>query len=172
MIENVGAYLKGLINVDLGPGALFGLLVLVFLLLYGLSLGRTRALISLLAIYIAYALQSVFPYFENLQDVIVFSPFPYFIRIAFFLIFYAVVFVVLNRSLVKHRMSMKEFSVFWVSLVSVLQLGILISVVLSFIPSGELTIFSPALMGLFAGTTALFFWFLAPVILLVFMRRR
>ena len=41
---------------------LFGLLFLIVILLWGFSLGRTRALVSLLSIYIAFVIEEAFPY--------------------------------------------------------------------------------------------------------------
>ena len=156
---------------SLGPEALFGILVVVFILLYGLSLGRTRALVSLLGIYIAYVLQAIFPYFSELHDALRFSPEMYLTRVALFFVFYLTVFAILNRSLVKHRLTMKEFSIIWVSLISLLQLGILLSIVLNFIPIDKLTMFPENLSGYFAEQRALFFWLTAPVVLLISMRR-
>jgi len=170
-VEIVESYLERFSNLNLGPEMLFGILVVVFLLLYGLSLGRTRALVSLLGIYIAYVLQAIFPYFLELHDALRFSPEMYVTRIALFLVFYLTVFAILNRSLVKHRLTMKEFSIFWVSLISLLQLGILVSIVLNFIPVDKLTIFPEYLSGYFAEQRALFFWLTAPVLILIMMRR-
>ena len=170
-MEIVKSYLEKFSNLSLGPEMLFGILVVVFLLLYGLSLGRTRALVSLLGIYIAYALQAIFPYFSELHDALRFSPEMYLTRVALFFVFYLTVFAILNRSLVKHRLTMKEFSIFWVSLISLLQLGILVSIILNFIPVDKLTIFPEYLSGYFAEQRALFFWLTAPVVLLISMRR-
>jgi len=153
------------------PAMLFGGLVLVCLLLYGLSLGRTRALISLLAIYIAYVLQAMFPYLSELHDAIRYSPELYVTRILLFLIFYIIVFAILNRSLAKQRLTMKEFSFFWVLLISLLQLGMLISVILNFIPSDKLTIIPEYLLEYFADQRALFFWLAIPIAILISMRR-
>ena len=170
-MDIVKPYLEKFSSLNLGPEALFGILVVVFLLLYGLSLGRTRALVSLLGIYIAYALQAIFPYFSELHDALRFSPEMYLTRVALFFIFYLTVFAILNRSLVKHRLTMKEFSIFWVSLISLLQLGILVSIILNFIPVDKLTIFPEYLLGYFSEQRALFFWLTAPVVLLISMRR-
>ena len=60
-IPNLNLATSSNFNFNFSPSGLFAILVLIFLLLYGLSLGRTRALISLLGIYIAYAIMSVFP---------------------------------------------------------------------------------------------------------------
>ena len=164
------ASLSGL-NFDLGPESLFGLLVVVFLLLYGLSLGRTRALMSLLSIYIAYVLQATFPYFSELHQAVRFSPEMYMTRIALFLLFHITIFAILNRSLVKHHLTMKEFSIFWVSLISLLQLVILASIILNFIPKDQITMLPQSLLGLFAEQRSLFFWLTAPVLILIAMRK-
>lgn len=170
-MEIVNLYLAKLSSFNTGPEVLFGILIGIFLLLYGLSLGRTRALISLLAIYIAYVLQAMFPYFSELHSIIRISPELYVTRIFLFLLFYVLVFAILNRSLVKHRLTMKEFSFFWVSLISLLQLGILISVIVNFIPADRLDMFPEYLLGYFAEQRALFFWLTAPVVILITMRR-
>lgn len=170
-MEIVNSYLEKFSALNLGPEMLFGILVVVFLLLYGLSLGKTRALVSLLGIYIAYVLQAIFPYFPELHDALRFFPEMYLTRVVLFFIFYLTVFAILNRSLVKHRLTMKEFSIFWVSLISLLQLGILISIIFNFIPVDKLTIFPEYLLGYFAEQRALFFWLTAPVVLLISMRR-
>src|SRR3989344_2716053 len=86
-------------------------------------------------------------------------------------VFYLTVFAILNRSLVKHRMTMKEFSFFWVSFISLLQLGMLLSIILNFFPSDKLTMFPPSVLIYFGEQKALFGWLLAPVVLLIFMRR-
>jgi hypothetical protein len=170
-VELLASYLEKFSSLNIGPEMLFGLLAAIFLLLYSLSLGRTRALVSLLAIYIAYVLQAIFPYFSELHSAIRFSPEMYITRVGLFLIFYVVIFAILNRSLVKHRLTMKEFSLFWVSLISLLQLGILVSVILNFIPVDKLSIFPEYLLGYFAEQRALFFWLTAPVVILITMRR-
>lgn len=170
-MELVNSYIQKFSSLRLGPESLFGILIVVFLLLYGLSLGRTRALVSLLGIYIAYVLQAIFPYFSELHDAVRFSPEMYLTRVALFFVFYLTVFAILNKSLVKRRLTMNEFSIFWVSLISLLQLGILVSIVLNFIPVDRITIFPEYLLGYFAEQRALFFWLTAPVVILIMMRR-
>lgn len=163
--------MEKLSSLNVGPEMLFGLLAVIFLLLYGLSLGRTRALISLLAIYIAYVLQAIFPYFSELHNTMRLPVEMYVTRIAIFFIFYIVIFAILNRSLAKHRLTMKEFSIFWVSLISLLQLGILVAIVLNFIPVDKLSLFPEYLLGYFAEQRALFFWLTAPIVILITMKR-
>jgi hypothetical protein len=159
-------------NLNFGPSGLFAILGLIFLLLYGLSLGRTRALISLLGIYIAYAIMSVFPYLDRLHDLIKVSPELYITRVGLFLFVYVIVFVVLNRSLVKNRLTLKDASFFSVSIISILQLGLLITIITNIVPVSSLKI-SGNLSGLteyLSTNEALFYWFLAPIVVVFFMK--
>lgn len=159
-------------NFNLGPSGLFAILGLIFLLLYGLSLGRTRALVSLLGIYIAYAIMSVFPYLDRLHDLIRVPPELYMTRVGLFLFIYIVVFAVLNGSLVKNRLTIKDASFFSVSVISFLQLGLLITIITDIVPvsalkiSGELAYLSEYL----STNEALFYWFLAPIVVVFFMK--
>lgn len=159
-------------NFNFGPSGLFAILGLIFLLLYGLSLGRTRALISLLGIYIAYAIMSVFPYLDRLHDLIKVSPELYITRVGLFLFIYIIVFAVLNHSLVKNQLTIKDASFFSVSIISILQLGLLITIITNTVPvsalkiSGNLSYVSEY----FSTNEALFYWFLAPIVVVSLMK--
>ncbi len=160
-------------NFNFGPSGLFAILGLIFLLLYGLSLGRTRALISLLGIYVAYAITSVFPYLDRLHDLIKVSPELYITRVGLFLFVYVIVFVVFNHSLVKSRLTLKDASFLSVSIISVLQLGLLITIITNIVPVSAFKI-SGNLSGIteyFSTNEALFYWFLAPIVVVSFMKR-
>jgi len=160
-------------NFNFGPSGLFAILGLIFLLLYGLSLGRTRALVSLLGIYIAYAIMSVFPYLDRLHDLIGISPELYITRVGLFLFVYIIVFAVLNGSLVKSRLTIKDSSFFSVSIISFLQLGLLITIITNIVSISALK--TPENLSYFAEyfstNEALFYWFLAPIVVVLFMRR-
>lgn len=159
-------------NFNFGPSGLFAILGLIFLLLYGLSLGRTRALISLLGIYIAYAIMSVFPFLDRLHDLIKVSPELYITRVGLFLFFYVVVFAVLNGSLVKSRLTIRDASFLSVSIISILQLGLLITIITNIVPVSALQISGNLsyLSEYFSTNEALFYWFLAPIVVVSFMR--
>src|SRR3989344_3856179 len=121
-------------RLSFGPEVLFFLLGVIFFLIWGLSLGRTRALVSLLSIYIAFVLKSTFPYFEYVSRSLNLKYDIKFIEIGLFFAAYIIVFAILNRSLVKVRLSMKETSLLLVGLISVLQLGLLISIIANNLP--------------------------------------
>src|SRR3989344_1758723 len=139
------------LNLNFSPGMLFAGLILVALLLYGLSLGRTKAMVSFLGVYIAYAVQSVFPFWDKLDEIIKFAPQPHFTRIGFFLILYFLIFLVLNISLVKSRLTIGEASFFAVSEVA--------------------KILPASLAQYFVASSAIFYWFIAPIPAMLLVRK-
>lgn len=159
-------------NFNFGPSGLFAILGLIFLLLYGLSLGRTRALISLLGIYVAYAIMSVFPYLDRFHDLVKISPELYITRVGLFLFIYVVVFAVLNGSLVKSRLTLKDASFLSVSIISILQLGLLITIITNIVPVSALKISGnlSSIAEYFSTNEALFYWFLAPIVVVAFIK--
>ncbi len=160
------------LNLNFGPGVLFSGLILVALLLYGLSLGRTRAVVSFLGVYIAYAVYSVFPFWDWLHKAIKFSPALYLTQIGFFLVVYLIVFLVLNKSLVKSRMTIGEASFFAVSIISILQLGLLMTIILNILSIDVVAKIVPAYLARFFITpSAMFYWFVAPIPALLLVRK-
>ena len=81
-------------NLNLGPTTLFVGLALVFLILYGLSLGKTKALISLLGIYVALAFDAAFPYLEQLHDALPIETEIYATRLVVFMLMYLITFAI------------------------------------------------------------------------------
>lgn len=160
------------LHLNFGPGILFAGLILVALLLYGLSLGRTKAVVSFLGVYIAYAVYSVFPFWEWLHKAIKFSPKLYLTQIGFFLVVYLIVFLILNKSLVKSRMTIGEASFFAVSIISVLQLGLLMTIILNILSVEVVAKIVPAYLArFFITSSAMFYWFIAPIPALLLVRR-
>ena len=153
------------------PELLFSGILLVFLLLYGISLGRTRALMSLLGIYIAYVFNETFVFFNQLYSWIPVKN-VHFVRIGLFILMYAVVYFILNRSVVKVRLTIKEASFFSVFLISVLQLGLLLAIIANLLGTEILSILPNFYLTYFGPKIALFVWSLAPLVALVFMKSR
>src|SRR3989344_8586837 len=157
--------------IDFGPGVLFFLLGVIFVLIWGLSLGRTRALVSLLSIYIAFVLKSTFPYFEYVSRSLNLKYDIKFIEIGLFFAAYIVVFAILNKSLVKVRLSIKETSIFIIGLISVLQLGLLISIISNDLPQQFISKIPASTLPFFFGPLALFVWFFIPIIAILFIKK-
>src|SRR3989338_923182 len=158
-------------NLNLGPTTLFVGLALVFLILYGLSLGKTKALISLLGIYVALAFDAAFPYLEQLHDALPIETEIYATRLVVFMLMYLLTFAILNKSFASKRLTLKDSSIISVSVISLTQIGLLVAVITNIIPD-EITEKMPEyLSAYFATNEALFFWITIPIFMLVFMRK-
>ena len=149
---------------------LFGALGAVSLSLYGLSLGRTRAVMSLLAVYVAFTFERLFPYFQEIQKMISGGVAEYWVRISYFLAAYILVFVIFNFSFLRKRFSSSEFSLFGILLISLLQLGFVSSVIFSYLPHELALKWSFGFYDYLGTPQALFFWAIAPLPALFFLR--
>ncbi len=158
----------------LSSGELFGLLVIVGFLVLALTLGRTRTLVSVLSLYVAFALQTIFPFFGWLMKQQSFATDLPTLRVFVFLILYAISFGLLNRSLLKSRFNLSEASFFSVVLMGLVQLGFIVSIILNLAPSFY-NIADRIPYGLdtfLSGQRALFGWAVVPILLLVFQKSR
>ncbi|KKT82183.1 MAG: hypothetical protein A3B99_03665 [Candidatus Yanofskybacteria bacterium RIFCSPHIGHO2_02_FULL_44_12b] len=158
------------------PNLMFGSNIWVMLLglgasvLYGVSFGRAKAVISLISLYIAFALERLFPYFDEVQGWVGGSWEGYFIRIGLFLAAYIAIFLILQYSFFSYRLSSRDFPLVSVILISALQLGFLISIIASFMPSDlSQKLLGPA-YNLFVSGRALFYWAVVPIPAVLFLR--
>ncbi|MBI2674623.1 MAG: hypothetical protein HYX22_02710 [Candidatus Yanofskybacteria bacterium] len=158
-------------NLNLGPTTLFVGLALVFMILYGLSLGKTKALISLLGIYVALAFDAAFPYLEQLHDALPIEVETYATRLAVFMLMYLLTFAILNKSFASKRLTLKDSSIISVSVISLTQIGLLIAVITNIIPDEIIEKMPEYLSAYFATKEALFFWIVVPIFMLIFLRR-
>ena len=151
------------------PKGLFALLGLVVLVIYGLSVGRTRALVSLLSIYVAYVLAVIFPFFSALSAKVPES-YRSMALAGMFLALYVAAFVVLSSSLAHGRLTMGEISLWKVMIVSVFQIGLLTSMFIALVPAETGTRMLGPLYRWFGGQYALFGWAVASLLMMPFMR--
>ena len=158
-------------KLNMGPTTLFVGLALVFMILYGLSLGRTKALISLLGTYVALAFDAAFPYLEQLHDLIGVTKEIYTTRVALFLIVYLLVFAVLNKSFASKRLTLTDSSIISVSVISLAQIGLLIAVITNIIPDEVIDKLPEYISAYFANKQALFYWIVIPMIILIFIKK-
>ncbi|MEK7124838.1 MAG: hypothetical protein AAB864_00335 [Patescibacteria group bacterium] len=164
--------LQGFLDIFTGPQQLFLLLVLLLIFLYGMSVGKTRALVSLLGIYVAYMLTVMFPYFDWLKTILKTNTHPGIVQTGLFLGIYMLVFFVLNHSSLKGRLSMGEMSLTQVLLVSLFQIGFLMSIIASFLPRELAPANAQQLYPYISTPKAVFFWAVASVVILPFMKPR
>jgi hypothetical protein len=153
------------------PRGLFVLLALIVCILYGISVGKTKALVSLLSIYVAYVLTVLFPFLDhvlrwipgNIQD----SG-----KALLFLALYITAFLLLSHAMARGRLTLGEISLVKVVIISIVQLGLIASMTLSLLPEEFATReFGPFKL-LVAGAYALWGWAAGSLIILPFMRVR
>ena len=158
-------------GLNMSPMTLFVGLFLVFLVLYGLTLGRTKALISLLGIYVALAFDAAFPYLQELHDLVGIIKEMYTTRVILLLVIYLLVFAILNKSFASKRLTLNDSSIISVSVISLAQIGLLIAVITNIIPNEIIDNLPEYLSAYFATKEALFFWIIIPILTLIFLKR-
>lgn len=138
---------------------------------YGLSLGRDRVLIMTLAIYISLAIIDHLPFLSKIMEASFWPNFVLFKALTFSGTFVLLFFLLARSALLRSLGARDVYSSWWqVLLFSFLQVGLLVSTVLSFLPAETLAHLSPTTLKIFATETASFVWVVAPVIGMMFGR--
>lgn len=148
------------------------LFILIFFIvavfIYGFSLGRNRIVVILIAIYMALAVVNTAPFLnswidkalaiKNIGQVFAF-------RLGLFLIVFAILFFLFSRSSLLRSVSGEErHGAFWqVPIFSILHIGLLLSIALSFLPAESLLALAPITREVFASDIGRFIWITAPI---------
>ena len=142
--------------------------------LYGFSLGRDRLIVILVSIYMALALIGNAPYLDRLalttesvtSQIFVF-------KITGFVGIFIVLFFFLSRSALLRTIASRDEQGSWwqVMLFSVLHVGLLLSVIMSFLPPEALNHLSSVTRQIFTYEGAKFGWLVAPLIAMMLVRR-
>lgn len=149
-------------------------IVLFFIIagfLYGLSLGRDRIIVILVSIYMALAVVNTAPYIGNFQaDVGIENVFVF--RISAFVAVFIALFLLLARSALLQTIANSDTKGSWwqVMLFSFLHVGLLISIVLSFLPPGAVNHLAPATRSFFVSETARFLWIVGPIAAMILIK--
>ncbi len=168
----LGAFSGTLSSTLTGPQQLFFFLILLFVFLYGMSVGKTRAIVSLLAIFVALVLTIVFPYLPQLKSALHLEYEEYLVRMGLFLALYVAVFFVLGKSALKNRLTLGEMAFGHVVVVSILQLGLFAAVLASFVPKNAIPHTLTQVYPYFGTPIALFAWSAISVASLPFLKSR
>lgn len=137
-------------------------------LLYGVSLGKDRIISIMVSIYMALAVVAALPDFvlnikvnEN-----------YTLQITAFIAIFVVLFFLLSRQAVLNSLSPSTHGKWWqVLLFSILHVGLLVSVTLSFMPPEMVNKFSGLTQYIFTNEWTRFGWIIAPIIAMIFVGR-
>lgn len=137
-------------------------------LLYGVSLGKDRIISIMVSIYMALAVVAALPDFvlnikvnEN-----------YTVQITAFIAIFVVLFFLLSRQAVLNSLAPTTQGKWWqVLLFSILHVGLLVSVTLSFMPPEMVHKFSGLTQYIFTNDWTRFAWIIAPIIAMIFVGR-
>ncbi|MBI2057896.1 MAG: hypothetical protein HYT63_02845 [Candidatus Yanofskybacteria bacterium] len=137
---------------------LVALFLLVIIFLVAFSLGKTKILLAILSTYVALFLLVIFPFIFQIEKF--FGNWfglsaVFWTRLSVFILFFAVSLAILNKSILKPRMSMQESFMAFLDSASQSKLG-LSSLVLTY----------------FGTPKALFIWAVLPLLALIFLRRK
>ncbi len=137
---------------------------------YGLSIGKGRLLLFLVSIYIAKLLVDSFVYVDLLDDIFkgrLFSAY-----LGLFIVAYILTFFILDRSILKTRLSTKEFPVGKLLLLSVMIVVLLANVVFTYLPPDVVLGVKNGAIKYLVGDTAFFWWFLASLLSIFLLKRK
>lgn len=174
-IANASTTAKSLVaNVNWAQPSWDLFIVIFFIIagfLYGLSLGRDRVIVILVAIYMALAVVNTAPYIGNMTADVGLSDL-FVVRMSAFVSVFIALFVLLARSaLLKTIASSDEHGAWWqVMLFSFLHVGLLISIVLSFLPEGATQNLAPLTQKIFTSDTGRFLWIVGPILAMILIK--
>jgi len=133
--------------------------------LYGWSLGRDRIIVMLVSIYMALTVVKALPDFVlkiSLNDQLAF-------RLTTFIALFVVLFFFISRSALLRTIGANMTDGKWYQTIifSILHVGLLISIAMSFLPPEMLQKFAPVTQHIFRNEWTSFGWVIAPVIAMV-----
>lgn len=147
------------------------LFFVVGVLLYGLSLGRDRVVMIMISIYMGLAIVTNAPYIRDFTGAISYNEFA--IQIGAFFGLFTLLFIMLSRSaLFAHWESGMAGGVWQTMIFSILHVGLIASVAMSFLPGDALSHFSETTRTLFLSDPGKFTWLVAPVAAMMIFGRK
>jgi hypothetical protein len=138
------------------------LFFLIGALLYGLTLGRDRIVIIMVSIYMGLAVVTNAPYIRDIAADVSVNNFAF--RIGTFLGVFVLLFFFLSKNALMRSLDTRNHgALVQTVLFSVLHVGLLLSVGLSFMPDSALAVFSQQTRMAFTSDPARFAWLVAPI---------
>lgn len=153
------------------------LFILVFFviaaLLYGVSLGRDRIIVIMVGLYMALAVIAHTPFITDLTAEININRFA--VKFSIFIGLFVLFFFLLSRSALSQTLGNNVHLGGWLQVLiySILHVGLLISITLSFLPSSSTDILLPLTRQVFLSDIGRFVWIVAPIAaMMVFKDKR
>lgn len=140
--------------------------------LYGMSLGRDRIIVILVSIYMALAIVNTAPFLPELSVGVAVNGSVLF-KVSTFLGAFIFLFFLLSRSALLRTVASGDTQGNWLQVVvfSILHVGLLISVTLTFLPQDMvLDKLAPLTQTIFVGEWARFLWVILPVVAMAMLK--
>jgi len=141
--------------------------------LYGFSLGRDRVIVILVSIYMALAVINTSPYLNALsgKDISIHFGTNFTLKVTLFLGVFVALFFLLSRSALSRTFGNTSTGGWWqVILFSFLHVGLLISVILSFLPLQAIEHLLPITRKIFTSDLGKFLWITAPIVAMILFK--
>ena len=140
--------------------------------LYGLSLGRDRVIVILVSIYMGLAIVNTAPYLNDFSAEVSFNNASIF-KVTIFLGIFIALFFLLSRSALLHTIAASDSPGRWWQsiLFSFFHVGLMISIVMAYLPKDIVNNVSAGMRNLFISDPAKFFWLVAPIVVMVLIRK-
>lgn len=146
------------------------LFFLVGALVYGLSMGRERVVMLIVAVYMALAVVNSAPYIKDFSTSISLGQ-AFAFRITTFVGVFLVLFFFVSKSALSRSFSLGDNGKWWQVLTfSFLHVGLLTSVVLSYLPEEALSHLTQVTRQIFVSDTGKFVWILLPILAMIVIR--
>jgi len=143
------------------------LILMLFLVgagvLLGLALGKGRIFVLLLGGYISFALMNVFSFKKIFPDLFEKEE-NFMVLIVVFVVLVGLIYFILSRSILKSAIKRKTKSIIQSLFLGIFFIGMLISIIFSFLPKDLLTAFSLSVKNIFNTPTARLLWLVIPLI--------
>jgi hypothetical protein len=149
------------------------LFFIVAAFLYGLSLGRNRVIVILVSIYMALAIVNTAPYLNDFSAEINYNNASIF-KFTLFVGLFIVLFFLLSRgALIRTIASSDSAGAWWQSIIfSFFHVGLILSILMSYLPQDMANHISEGMRNLFISDPAKFFWLVAPIFVMVLIRKK
>lgn len=140
--------------------------------IYGISLGRDRIIVILVAIYMSLAIVNYIPFLSGFETNISVND-AFALRVSVFLGVFILLFFFLSHSALMKAFGSRgaQGGIVQVMMFSFLHVGLLISVTLSFFPSDLANVLSPLTQSIFISDAAKAIWVILPVIVMAIFGR-
>lgn len=150
-------------------------LILIFVvaaIVFSMSFGRRRVLVSLFSVYISLAVVNAMPFLERIFSSSWIDRL-FVVKIIIFLAVFVLLYIFLNRSALLYYMrGSSPYTPSWqVISLSLLHIGLLISITLSFLPENLVDYLSFFTKSVFISDGWQFFWIVAPIITLSLIKK-